>query len=75
MVIAMETLRRCPCGEIPESICIQVFHGPKETRVFAYPSCCSVWHVELNVSNIDIFSINRIKLAIDAWNNAPRQGY
>lgn len=62
---------RCPCGKIPESLCI-TSSGSSTKWASVYGSCCDEWMVEFKSNYHDHDSAECIALAISAWNDAPR---
>ena len=63
----MHELARCPCGEIPERLCISP-GGYNMSLVSGY--CCGDWGIEFRD---DRKSGNDLRaLAEKAWNSAPR---
>lgn len=64
-----ETLNKCPCGQIPDSLLI-VDNGVK--WAFATGNCCNEWHIEFRTRYNKIDSDECMKLAKEAWNNATR---
>jgi len=67
----MTTLKRCPCGEVPESVDIQDA-GQGGKWAFAVPSCCGEWMIEFKTQYKPLDSPECEGLADAAWNNAPR---
>lgn len=64
-------LAQCPCGETPTQICVyDANQGGK--WAFAVPDCCGEWSIEFRTTYKALDSDECGKLAIDAWNNAPR---
>ena len=59
----------CPCGEIPERLCI-VEQGGRWAMVAG--ACCGDWHVEFRTKYRAIGSPELTALALAAWNAAPR---
>jgi len=73
----MSELARCPCGEIPDGLIIRGYdNGTKYARVFG--ACCGFWSGEFYSDQLDIKfegeNEKSRKLAIQAWNNAPKGG-
>lgn len=66
----MPELKRCPCGEIPEHLCIE---GPDYSK-YAYVagSCCGMWSVEFRNQYARIPGDEAMQRAVEAWNAAPR---
>lgn len=64
-------LRRCGCGETPESLHLQ--EGSTCKWAYAYGSCCGGdWLIEFRTDYKDLGSPECMKLAIEAWNAAER---
>ena len=59
----------CPCGEIPERLCI-VEQGGKYAMVCG--NCCDDWHIEFRTNYHAFGSPELNALALAAWNKAPR---
>lgn len=61
----------CPCGETPQSLTII----PSGTLKYAFTAgaCCAEWYVEFRTQYKDIESSECYKLALEAWNEAPRK--
>lgn len=64
-----EEFASCPCGEIPEKLCVTEQCG-KHALVAGY--CCGEWHVEFMTKYHAIGSPELMALALAAWNAAPR---
>jgi len=65
-------LKPCPCGETPNSICIPLSHEDLKW-VSCSGNCCGEWAIEFrNIGYNKLDSPEIMKLAIEAWNNAPR---
>lgn len=64
-------LAACPCGKTPTDVYIQdAGQGGKWANVA--PNCCDEWMIEFR-TNYEGFHTDECKrLAIEAWNNAPR---
>lgn len=62
-------LEPCPCGEIPKDIGIED-DGYPHRWMYAYGTCCSRWNVEFKSYYMQGEELK--KIAIEAWNNAPR---
>lgn len=60
----------CPCGEIPERLCI-VEQDCKWALVAG--NCCGDWHIEFSTGYHPIGSPELSALALAAWNAAPRR--
>ncbi len=66
-----EQLARCPCGEIPEKLCIEgAGLGRKHAMASGY--CCGDWSIEFRTSAQLHVSGEDMRLAREAWNAAPR---
>ena len=64
-------LRKCPCGGIPESLCLS--HSVSGYQwAFLTPTCCNSWCVEFKTNGLSIDDPKCIDLATMAWNNNPR---
>lgn len=64
----MSTLKRCPCGQIPKDLDINISEG---TRFgFATPTCCNDWSIEFRHDYAKEGMLQ--SMAELAWNNAPR---
>jgi hypothetical protein len=66
----MTTLKRCPCGEVPESVSAEESNNSK--YAYAMPSCCNEWMIEFRTNYKPLDSAECIALAESAWNDAPR---
>jgi hypothetical protein len=66
-----EKLAPCPCGQIPESLCIND-NGQGYKWAMTSGSCCGEWNIEFRTNYLGINSKECMDLAISAWNNAPR---
>lgn len=60
----------CPCGEIPEKLCITEQCGK---HALVGGNCCGDWHVEFRTKYHPIGSPELSALALEAWNAAPRR--
>lgn len=66
-----DDLAPCPCGEIPEKLCIEgAGLGRKHAMVSGY--CCGDWHIEFRTYYEPLDSEKIMRLAREAWNAAPR---
>ena len=67
-------LRACPCGQVPTGLYIELLTttdmGAKMGA--AAGSCCGTWRVEF--LNRYAKGEDSLKLAVQAWNDAPRAG-
>ena len=64
-------LAKCPCGKIPLVLVIEAANTYRYGYV--YGDCCHDWIVEFKRNTtMEIDSPENIKLATEAWNNAPR---
>ena len=66
----LSELRRCPCGETPESIGVCACSPVK--YCMAIPSCCGEWMIEFRANYAVGDELK--ELAEQAWNDAPRGG-
>jgi len=64
-------LKKCPCGEIPETLGLS---GNKTNLEWAYVfgDCCGEWSVECWTNYNPLDSPEVHELAVEAWNGAPR---
>ena len=69
----MTTLKRCPCGEIPESFGIEAIQRGKG-KANAVPSCCGKWRIRFDTQYLNPHEQECHDLAYAAWNDAPRGG-
>ena len=61
----------CPCGKTPKSIGIyMISQGGKWG--FAVPDCCGEWMIEFRTQYNHEDTDECRKLALEAWNDAPR---
>lgn len=67
----VELIKPCPCGKIPDKI-YAVDNGQGRKWAQAYGNCCGEWSVEFRTEYNEIDSDKCNKLAIEAWNEAPR---
>ena len=64
-------LKPCPCGKIPEELCID---GDRTYKwAYVYGSCCGEWNIEFRSGYNDANSKQCMDLATEAWNKAPRK--
>jgi hypothetical protein len=69
----MTTLNLCPCGKVPNKLDItDAGQGGKWANVMG--DCCGFWEIEFRTEYSPIESDECMKLAIEAWNDAPRSG-
>lgn len=67
----MTKLAVCPCGKTPTDIgSYDLNQGGKWFA--AVPNCCGEWMIEFRTGYCDIESEQCKRLAIEAWNTAPR---
>jgi len=66
----MTELARCPCGNIPDRLCIEDDLRPKWARVAG--SCCNEWWIEFRNDYHEVGSDESMQRAVRAWNEAPR---
>ena len=64
----MSRLKRCPCGEIPQSLGITDTLSGK--WILITPDCCGEWTIEAR--NSYCIDDERDDNAAIAWNDAPR---
>lgn len=64
-------IQPCPCGEIPKELSIAE-NGQGIKYAECCGDCCGEWSIEFRTNYLDLNSRNLMKLAIKAWNNAPR---
>ena len=64
-------LARCPCGEVPARLVIQLVDGME--WAFVSGSCCGDWWVECRADYKAPDSPKSRSLAAQAWNDAPRR--
>lgn len=67
----MSELKRCPCGQIPESLCVDEGAAGGKYAVVS-GNCCNEWSVEFRTGFHDIGSDKCIEEAIKEWNEAKR---
>ena len=67
----MPNLKRCGCGAVPNTLTIT----PGDTCKWAWVSgdCCGEWYVEFRTDYKPLESDACMRLAIFAWNDAPRK--
>ena len=63
-------LLACPCGKVPNDVF--VVEGDSCKRAYVAGICCGEWHIEFRTNYEDLKSEKCKKLAIKAWNEAPR---
>lgn len=61
----------CPCGKTPDQLSI-VDDGQGTKWAYAVPSCCGEWTIGFRTMYHDYDSGECMELAIEAWNEAPR---
>ena len=64
-------IKKCPCGGQPKQFQI-LDNGQGHKWANAYPDCCSEWSIEFRTKYKPFDSEDCQKLAIAAWNSAPR---
>jgi hypothetical protein len=66
-----DELKPCPCGKIPKELGItDAGQGGKWAQVMG--DCCGEWTIEFRTMYEALDSSECMKLATDAWNEAPR---
>jgi len=65
-------MKKCPCGKHPTELVV-VDAGQGSKWAFVYGDCCGEWHIEFRTMYHDLDSNECMALALDAWNEAPRQ--
>ena len=66
-----DELAPCPCGEIPEKLCIEgAGLGRKHAMASGY--CCGDWSIEFRTNYEPHDSEEIMRRAREAWNAAPR---
>lgn len=65
----IEEFASCPCGEIPEKLCVTEKNGH---IALVAGICCGGWGVEFLTRYQEIGSPELMALALAAWNAAPR---
>lgn len=67
----MSDIKPCPCGQTPSELGIDADHEqPKWALV--YGDCCGEWHVEYKNGYLPLDEPEAMRLARQAWNDAPR---
>lgn len=66
----MVTLKRCPCGKVPDRL--ELMEGGTYKWALAYPDCCQEWMIEFHKGWYYLHEPEVMDLAIEAWNKAPR---
>jgi hypothetical protein len=66
----LSDLLACPCGDIPNHLCIE--EGSSCKWAWVSGSCCSEWSVEFRTHYFKFDDPKLMELAIEAWNNAKR---
>jgi len=65
-------LAQCPCGKTPTDVQIcDAGQGGKWAIV--KPNCCGEWMIEFRTNYNQLESEECKKLAVEAWNSAPRE--
>ena len=66
-----DELAPCPCGQIPEKLCVQeAGQGGKWAMVNGY--CCGEWNVEYRTNYAAHGTEENNRLARQAWDSAAR---
>lgn len=65
------SLRPCPCGKTPANLC--VMEGHTHSYAFVSGDCCGDWLVDFRIRFSAPGSEERMTLATEAWNRAPRK--
>jgi hypothetical protein len=65
----MTTLKPCPCGEVPSELVLYVNHA--ESYMDVNGDCCTQWQVTACIGSPSSAE-ERMLLAIERWNAAPR---
>ena len=68
---ALDELLSCPCGETPTAIGI-CDNGQGGKWASATGNCCGEWSIEFRTQYDALDSAECMKLAVSAWNEAPR---
>ena len=69
----MSRLEKCPCGERPGELSVSdAGQGGKWAWVTG--GCCGVWEIEFRNNYAALESDACMESAVDAWNDAPRDG-
>ena len=63
-------LKRCPCGEVPTTVC--VIEGNSSKYMHVVGGCCGEWMIEFRTNYHPAGTSECKALAVEAWNNAPR---
>lgn len=64
----IDELKPCPCGTTPEKL---VLDGPPRSKwMYVSGQCCGEWNVEFRTDWAPDAECYR--LAVEAWNDAPR---
>ena len=66
----MPKLKMCPCGKIPEKLCLG--RGTIGFYAYAYADCCGDWQIEFKAKYEHYESDACMELAVKAWNNVKR---
>lgn len=67
----LETYARCPCGQVPTDIMINMPQGSKYGTVAG--NCCGDWMLEFK-AGYPKDNNHLIVLATNAWNSLSREG-
>ena len=66
-----DELAPCPCGEIPEKLCVgEAASGSEWAMANGY--CCGGWNIEFRTNHAAHGTEENNRLAREAWNAAPR---
>ena len=63
-------LNPCPCGQTPTKLDIIGENQAKWSYVSG--NCCGEWSIEFRANYMRMHDLKLIKLAVQAWNDAPR---
>ena len=66
-----DELAVCPCGQIPEKLCIDGLE-PYRSRAMVSGYCCGEWNIEFRTNYAAHDSEEIMRRAREAWNAAPR---
>lgn len=67
----MSELKKCPCGEIPDSLHI-IDTGNRSKYADAMCDKCGEWKIEFRTKSLSLDSKTCEQLANDSWNDATR---
>ena len=71
IVGSSDVLAACPCGQTPTDVHI-MDGGQGGKWAFVMPNCCDEWSIEFRTNYAAIHTDECKRLAIEAWNAAPR---